>query len=141
MLNLFYEEPDGDRWLPFDRYPRRIVRRLLRGEPEIGGHKRISLNLCAGLDRLGVRIALNDYDHARRNPHELACIVGKAHVLDKMEWKNPILFGAAVFSHPLDDPQLVRKAADQKSSVAGRLDEGDVAALLGRAGRGLAGRH
>ena len=21
-LNLFYEEPDPDRWLPFDRHPR-----------------------------------------------------------------------------------------------------------------------
>ena len=119
MLNLFYEEPDGDRWLRFDRYPRRVVRRILRGEPEIGGHKRISLNLCAGLDRLGVRYRVNDYDHARRNPHELVCIIGKAHVLDKAEWKNPILFGAAVFSHPLDDPRLFERLPVRKVLLPG----------------------
>ena len=119
MLNLFYEEPEGDRWLPFDRYPRRIVRHILRGKPEIGGHKRISLNLRAGLDRLGVRYRFNDYDHARRNPHELVCIIGKASVLDKVEWKNPILFGAAVFSHPLDDPHLFERLPVRKILLPG----------------------
>jgi glycosyltransferase involved in cell wall biosynthesis len=119
VLNLFYEEPDEDRWLPFDRYPRRIVRRVWRGEPEIGGHKRISLNLCAGLERLGVRYRLNDYDHARRNPHELVCIIGKAQVLDKVEWKSPILFGAAVFSHPLDDPRLFERLPVRKVLLPG----------------------
>jgi glycosyltransferase involved in cell wall biosynthesis len=119
VLNIFYEEPDGDRWLRFDRYPRRIVRRVLRGEPAIGGQQRISLNLRAGLDRLGVRYRFNDYHHARRNPHELVCIVGKAHVLDKMEWQNPILFGAAVFSHPLDDPRLFDRLPVRKVLLPG----------------------
>jgi glycosyltransferase involved in cell wall biosynthesis len=119
VLNLFYEEPDGDRWLPFDRYPRRIVRRIVRGKPAIGGHKRIFLNLRTGLDRLGVRYRVNDYDHARRNPGEPVCIVGKAHVLDKMKWQNPILFGAAVFSHPLDDPHLFERLPVRKILVPG----------------------
>ena len=118
-MNLFYEEPEGDRWLPFDRFPRQIVRRVLRGKPEIGGHQRISLNLRAGLDRLGVRYRLNDYDHARRNPHELVCIIGKAQVLGKIEWKNPILFGAAVFSHPLDDTHLFERLSVKKILLPG----------------------
>jgi glycosyltransferase involved in cell wall biosynthesis len=119
VLNLFYEEPDRDRWLPFDRYPRRIVRRVLRGKSVIGGHKRVFLNLCAGLDCLGVRYRVNDYGHARRNPNELVCIVGKAHVLDKMKWQNPILFGAAVFSHPLDDPHLFERLPVKKVLLPG----------------------
>jgi hypothetical protein len=119
VLNLFYEEPDGDRWLPFDRFPRRIARRVLRGEPEIGGHQRISLNLRAGLDRLGVRYRFNDYERARRNPSELSCIIGKSQVLEKMEWKNPILFGAAVFSHPLDDPHLFERLPVKKILLPG----------------------
>jgi hypothetical protein len=119
VLNLFYEEPDEDRWLPFDRIPRRIVRHVLRGEPEIGGHQRVSLNLRAGLERLGVPYRFNDYDYARRNPQELACVIGKAHVLDKIEWKNPILFGAAVFSHPLDDPHLFERLPVRKILLPG----------------------
>ena len=44
-LNLFYEEPDPDRWLPFDRHPRRLIRRLVRGPDQPGGAMRVFLNL------------------------------------------------------------------------------------------------
>jgi glycosyltransferase involved in cell wall biosynthesis len=119
ILNLFYEEPDGDRWLSFDRYPRRMVRRVLRGRPPIWGHRRTFLNLCAGLDRIGIRYRVNDYRHARRNPRELACIVGKPFVLDKMTWRNPILFGPATFDHPIDDPDLFQRRPVRKVVVYG----------------------
>jgi hypothetical protein len=119
LLSLFYEEPDGDRWLPLDRYPRRMIRRLVRGKPRPGGQMRVFLNLCAGLDRLGIRYRVNDYQHAKANPNEIACIVGKPCVLDKIAWKNPILFGAAVYAHPLDDPQLFERLPVQKVLVPG----------------------
>ena len=119
ILNLFYEEPDGDRWLPLDRHPRRLLRRLLRGVPQVGGQKRVFLNLCAGLDRIGVLYRANDYHHARNNPAELACIIGKPHLLDKVEWKSPILFGAAVYSHSCDDPNLLRRLPVKKVLVPG----------------------
>lgn len=119
MLNLFYEEPDDDRWVRYDRYPRRIVRRLLRGRPTPGGHARVFLNLCAGLDRLGISYRINDYNYIARHPSELACIVGKPFVLDKFAWKNPILLGAATYSHPLDDPNLLRRLPIKKVLVPG----------------------
>jgi hypothetical protein len=118
-LNLFYEEPEGDRWLPFDRYPRRLVRRLVRGRPRIGGQRRVFLNLCAGLDRIGVPYRVNDYRYAIRHPEETVCIIGKPFVLDKVSWKNPIVFGAAVYSHPLDDPDLLRRLPIRKVLVPG----------------------
>src|ERR1043165_872350 len=101
MLNLFYEEPDPDRWLPLDRYPRRLIRKLVRGSPLISGQARIFLNLRAGLDRIGVSYRVNDYRYAQQHPDEIACIVGKPFVLDKVRWENPIVFGAAVHSHPI----------------------------------------
>ena len=119
MLNIFFEEPERDRWLPFDRYPRRIVRQLLRGKLQAGGHRRIFLNLRAGLDRIGVSYRVNDYGFACRNPRALACIIGKPQVLDKIDWKNPILFGAAVFSHPLDDPHLFERLPVRKVLLPG----------------------
>ena len=124
MLNIFYEEPDEDRWLPLDRYPRRIIRRIWRGKPQAGGQRRVFLNLCAGLDRIGVRFRLNDYRRAIGNPHELACIVGRSHVLDRIEWKNPILFGAALFSHPDDDPLLLERLPVRKILVPGAWMKG-----------------
>jgi len=108
-LSLFYEEPDSDRWLPLDRYLRRAIRRIIRGKPRAGGHARVFLNLCAGLDKLGVRYRVNDYAYIKQHPHEIACIIGKPHVLDKIKWANPILFGAAVFSHPLEQPGFFQK--------------------------------
>jgi glycosyltransferase involved in cell wall biosynthesis len=119
VLNLFFEEPDDDRWFPFDRYPRRAIRRVVRGKPRPGGQARVFLNLCAGLDKIGVRYRVNDYRYAKRNPDELACIVGKPCVLDKIEWKNPILFGAAAYAHPLDDPILFQRVPVKKILVPG----------------------
>ncbi len=118
-LNLFYAEPDDDRWLPFDRYPRRILRRLIRGKRRPGGQTRVFLNLMAGLEEIGVPYRVNDFRHARSHPQELACIIGKPFLLDKMEWKNPILFGASVFSHPIDDPHLFERRPVRKVLVPG----------------------
>jgi Glycosyl transferases group 1 len=118
-LNLFYEEPDRDRFFPFDRYPRRIIRRLVRGKPRPGGQARVFLNLCAGLDKLGIPYRVNDYRYIKNHPEEVACIIGKPHVLDKIKWQNPILFGAAVFSHPIDDPNLFDRLPVRKMLVPG----------------------
>jgi hypothetical protein len=118
-LNLFYEEPDPDRWLPLDHYPRRIIRRLVRGKPKPGGQTRVFLNLCAGLDKLGISYRVNDYYYIQQHPEEVACIIGKPQVLDKIQWKNPILFGAAIFSHPCDDPNLFDRLPICKMLVPG----------------------
>jgi hypothetical protein len=119
VLNLFYEEPDEDRWLPFDRYPRRALRRIIRGKPRPSGQRRVFLNLCAGLDRLRVPYRVNQYRHAVAHPDELACIIGKPFVLGKIQWKNPIVFGAAVYSHPIDDPTLLERLPIRKILVPG----------------------
>lgn len=108
-LNLFYEEPDPDRWVSFDRYPRRLIRQLVRGPDQPGGAMRVFLNLRAGLDRLGAAYRVNDYRHIRRNPSELACVIGKPQVLAKIPMEAPILFGTSIYSHPNDDPELPKR--------------------------------
>ncbi len=118
-INLFYEEPDPDRWFPYDRYPRKVIRRIVRGKTKPGGQTRVFLNLCAGLDKLGITYRVNDYRYIQRHPDEVACIIGKHHVLDKIKWQNPILFGAAVFSHPCDDPHLFERLPVRKMLVPG----------------------
>jgi glycosyltransferase involved in cell wall biosynthesis len=119
MLNLFYAEPDRDRWLPFDRYPRRLIRRLLRGPGRPGGQMRVFLNLVAGLDRLGVEYRVNDYRHASRHPDELCCVLGKRDTLDRRAWKNPLMVGPAVHSHPIDDPELLNRVDVRRILVPG----------------------
>src|ERR1700754_4903015 len=109
MLHLFYKEPDLDRWIPGDRVPRRLIRCLLRGTPQPGGQQRVAINLCAGLDKLGVPYRFNDFRAAKRSPDMPVGIIGKAHLLDEHRWRNPILFGASVMSHPLADPSLLER--------------------------------
>lgn len=106
-MHLFYDEPDPDRWVPGDRYVRRVVRRIVRGKPRPGGQKLVFLNLCAGLDRLGVPYQVNNYKAALRSPETPVGIIGKPHLLAAHDWKNPILLGASIMSHPLADPGML----------------------------------
>lgn len=106
VLNLFFEERD-DRWFPGDRHLRPLLRRLLLGKSFISGQRRVLLNLCAGLDRLGIPYRLNDYRHIRKHPEELACIIGRPFVLDWFKWKNPLLLGVAMYDHPIDAPETL----------------------------------
>lgn len=106
-LNIFYEEPNPDRWLKYDRYPRNIIRRLIRGKHRPGGVMTMAINLMKGLDQLGIPYRFNDYKHIRKHPEEIACIIGKPHVLFEQTWKNPIIFGAGVYSHPIEYPDLL----------------------------------
>jgi glycosyltransferase involved in cell wall biosynthesis len=108
-LHLFYDEPDPDRWIPGDRHLRRLVRRIVRGKSRPGGQKLVFLNLCAGLDRLGVSYRSNDYRSALRSSSMPVGIIGKPHLLEAYDWKNPILFGASIMSHPLADPGLLNR--------------------------------
>ncbi len=118
-LALFYEEPDPNRWFPGDRYPRRLIRRLVHGPRRPGGQEIVFLNLRAGLDRLGVPYRVNDYRWARHNPNAPVGIIGKPFVLDRLEWRNPILFGASVMSHPDVDPGLLARRPIQRILVPG----------------------
>jgi hypothetical protein len=108
ILNLFFEDKD-DRWLPGDRYARQFVRRMLFGKPRPSGQVRVFLNLCAGLDKLGIRYRVNNYRYIKKHPDELACILGRPFVLNRMRWKNPIMLGAVGYDHPSDDPDLLSR--------------------------------
>lgn len=108
-IHLFYEEPDPDRWLPYDRYPRALIRRLVRGKPRPGGVKRWFLNLKAGLDELGVAYVVNNYQSLRKNPEAPALVIGKDHVLKKIPDGHPIIFGPGVASHPQGNPYWGKK--------------------------------
>jgi glycosyltransferase involved in cell wall biosynthesis len=113
-INLFYEEPDPDRWIKFDRYPRRLIRRLARGKQQPGGVGTIAINLMKGFDRLNIRYRLNDYKYIKKHPEEIACIIGKPHVLFDKNWENDIILGAGIYSHPIECPNLFKKYPNVK---------------------------
>lgn len=108
-LNIFFQEPNPDRWLKFDRYPRQFFRRLLRGKEKPGSIMMIALNLMKGLDILKIPYRFNDFEYIKNNPQDVACIIGKPQLLEEHEWINPIVFGAGIFSHPSVYPDLLKK--------------------------------
>jgi hypothetical protein len=102
-----------------DRYPRRIARRLTRGPSRPGGQMRVFLNLCLGLDRLGVPYRANDLRAARREPGTLCCVLGKRQVLDRFALPNPLMVGPCCHNHPIDAPDLAAWPAVRRILVPG----------------------
>ncbi len=92
--------------MPFDRYPRRLIRRLWRGPWQPSGHMRVFLNLMTGLDRIGIPYRVNDYRYMRANLDELSCLIGKPHLLKAFPPSAPLLFGPSIYNHPIDDEHL-----------------------------------
>ena len=108
-LNIFYAEPDGDRWFKYDRYPRNLIRKFIRKPNRPGGVMMVALNLMAGLEKIKIPYRFNDYHYIKKHPEELVGIIGKPHLLFERKWPNPILLGAGIFSHPIDYPDLFEK--------------------------------
>ncbi len=119
MLTTFYREPDNDRWLPCDRFPRRLIRRIVRGPRRPGGQERVFLNLCAGLNRLKTPYRANDYRRAKNHPDELCCILGKRPLLDAFDLPNPLIVGPCCHNHPIDDPALLSQRDVRRILVPG----------------------
>ena len=67
----------------------------------------VSINLMKGLDNLGIPYRFNDYAYIKKHPEEIACIIGMPFLLFTKPWKNPIIFGAAIYSHPVECPELL----------------------------------
>lgn len=118
-LNLFYKPlPKQDRWLPLDRHVQNLGRYLRRGT-EPSGQKKVFLNLCSGLARVGVPYRVNDYAHVRARPDEVACVIGRPPALDELSGSNPIIFGPAGLDHPSDDPEVTTRRPIRKVLVPG----------------------
>jgi len=113
-MNIFYQEPDPDRWFPFDRYPRKIIRRLVRGKRKIGGVGQVTLNLLKGLDKIGIKYRFNDFRYIKKHPDEIACIIGKPGVFFNRKWANPVIFGSGIYSHSIEYPDLLTRYPNVK---------------------------
>jgi len=116
-LSIFFREEDADRWLPFDHYPRRVIRFLVRGPQQPGGARRVFLNLTRGLDRIGVAHRVNDFRHMRQHEEEPVCLIGQPQLLRSFRPHTPLLFGPALYNHPVDDEALPRRHAIRRIVV------------------------
>ena len=74
----------------------------------------IALELMHGLDKINVPYRYNDFGYIKNHPAEVACIIGKPQLLFDRKWKNPVVFGAGIYSHPIECPDLLEKYPNVK---------------------------
>ncbi len=118
-LLIYYFEEESDRFLPFDRYPRNLLRRIIRGRTMSGFRSRI-LNLRKGLERARIPYAFNDLRVLERCPDQCVGLVGKRHVLKTWHYPNPVVMGPAIYPHPTVIPDLLERFNVRRYLVAGR---------------------
>lgn len=115
---IYYVEPDLDRWFPFDRYPRRVLRRVLRGKQMTGFRRRLNC-LVRGLKALGVTYRINDFRALEKYPDQSIGLLGKRYILDTWTWRNPMVCGPTMLDHPKDQPNLFERFNTRCYLVAG----------------------
>lgn len=113
---LFFEDRDRDTFFRGDRRLRRTLRRatsfLRPGRQKISGFELSFILLCRALEQSGLRVHINDFHLARRNPHFPIGICGYPHILDHWTLPNPAVLGPGLFDHPklaphaMDDPRF-----------------------------------
>lgn len=102
----FVREPERDRWLPGDRIIRPLVRRIVRGPFRPGGIEKVFINLCLGLDRLGVPYEINvPFDQLHDDDQVGMFGVGRR-ALDGYDRALPIVAGIGMMTHPSEWPDL-----------------------------------
>lgn len=108
-LCLYYRpEPERDRWVPGDRWVRPIARRIIRGKPRAGGVEKVFLNLCLGLDLLGIRYQVN-LPFRKLQPTDRVAVLGCGrHSLDGYNQPNPVVAGIGLMTHPSEWPTLCK---------------------------------
>ena len=98
---LYYKrEPECDRWILGDRYIRPLIRRLVRGKPRAGGIDKVFINLCLGLDKLGIKYEVN-LPFKKIKDDDLIGILGRGrNCLNGYDRPNPIVAGIGLMTHP-----------------------------------------
>ncbi|HYW07946.1 MAG TPA: hypothetical protein VE913_13380 [Longimicrobium sp.] len=108
---LFFEEYEVDRFIPGDRYLKRLVRPLhaaLTGRRHrISGFARAYRMLVDALRRQGYDVRSNDYRLARRNPRHPVGIFGYPSLLEGWKLPNPAVLGVGLYDHPSLAPRLM----------------------------------
>src|ERR1700722_14189835 len=106
---LFYQEPERDRFLPFDRHARRLIRPLyqrLRGRQSTTGFRVWFESLVKALRLEGEEVVINDLRLARRYPRHPVGLVGYPEVLQGYALPNPTVLGPGLYDHPKLAPKL-----------------------------------
>jgi hypothetical protein len=107
---LYYiNELEQDRFIPGDRHIRPIIRRILWGKPRPGGVDKVFINLCIGLDKLGIQYEVN-LPFKQLEKGDRVGVLGRGrHCLKGYKQTNPIVAGIGLMTHPSEWPSLCQE--------------------------------
>jgi glycosyltransferase involved in cell wall biosynthesis len=106
---LFFKPYEVDRFVPGDRYLKRLVRPLynrLHHRQKVTGFGVSFDLLCGALTKAGFVVHRNDHALARENPEYPVGIVGGPTLLDDWRLPNPAILGPSLYDQPGKAPRL-----------------------------------
>lgn len=104
---LYYvHEPKPDRFILGDHYIRPIIRRIIRGKSLPGGVDKVFINLCLGLDKLGIQYEVNLPFNQLRQGDRIGVLGRGHHCLKGYNLDFPIVAGIGLMTHPSEWPSL-----------------------------------
>ncbi|PWS31696.1 hypothetical protein [Pedobacter paludis] len=102
-LYVYYEELETDRWFKYDRFPRSLIRRFIRGPKQISGVERWFVNFLSGLKEIGQDYEVNNFKILKKNKDIIALVFGRPHLLEKLPDHTRIIYGPGLPSHPSEN--------------------------------------
>ena len=106
---LFFKDYEVDRFVPGDRYVKRLVRPLynrLHHRQKVTGFGVSFDMLCRGLAAAGYVVHRNDHALARANPDYPVGLIGGQALLDGWSLPNPAILGPSIYDQPGQAPHL-----------------------------------
>lgn len=107
---LFFEDHFVDRFVPYDRHVRRLVKRLavrVGYRPRMSGFQMWFKLLVDALVTSGYTVEVNNRRLAEQHPDWPVGLVGYPCLLDGWDLPNLALLGPALFDHPTQCPGLM----------------------------------
>lgn len=117
---LFYKEYEADKFVPGDRYLKRLLRpiwNMMHSNQKKTGFF-VSFELMRdALSKAGYNVRANDYAGARLRPDYPVGVIGFPVILDNWKLPNPALLGPSLYDHPGLAPDLFRDPRFRKYLV------------------------
>ena len=126
VVLLFFRDYEVDKFIPGDRYLKRLVRplyNLLHHRQKRYGFA-VSFDLLRrALERSGHEVRVNDYRTARACPAYPVGLVGNPPLLEGWSLPNPAVLGPSLHDHPSIAPDLIRDPRYRRYACLGPWTE------------------
>ncbi|HTI60952.1 glycosyltransferase [Mucilaginibacter sp.] len=109
MINIYFRHPpEGDKFLPGDRYIIPLIRKLIRRK-RTSGMKKVFLGLCRGLDELNIPYKANP-PFKKIKPGDAVIVLGVGrYALEGYNRPNKVIAGIGLMTLPTAWPDLCEK--------------------------------